>query len=141
MGNALSKLLALTLAYHQPVDLLTGPKIDTSKALAWNNSKEFHHFFPRNYLKQRGEKLERINCLANYIMLTSSSNKAISASPPSKYLRKVAAEANLNLSAWLANNFISQEAYQAALADNFDAFVNLRAQNIHSVIMSRANWQ
>ncbi|MEX5708812.1 DUF262 domain-containing protein [Parafrankia sp. FMc6] len=51
--NAPSKLLALILAYEDPLDLLTGQRIDVGKALSWQNDKEFHHFFPKAYLRSR----------------------------------------------------------------------------------------
>jgi hypothetical protein len=53
LNNAHAKLLAIVLAHHQPVDLLTGQSIDTTKALAWSNTKEFHHFFPQEFLKEK----------------------------------------------------------------------------------------
>ncbi len=55
-NNAHAKLLAIVLAHHHPIDLLTGQAIDISKALAWINVKEFHHFFPRKYLEERDKK-------------------------------------------------------------------------------------
>jgi hypothetical protein len=51
LNSAHSKLLAIILGHERPIDLLTGQKIDVAKALAWVNAKEFHHFFPRDYLK------------------------------------------------------------------------------------------
>lgn len=69
-NNAHAKLLAIVLSYYRPVDLLTGQQIDTAKALAWMNSKEFHHFFPQAYLKLQKVPRLRINALANIVMLT-----------------------------------------------------------------------
>jgi hypothetical protein len=45
-----SKILILLLAFNRPLDLLTAQKIDTGDALFQSNTKEFHHFFPRDYL-------------------------------------------------------------------------------------------
>jgi hypothetical protein len=142
-GNALSKAFAITLAHHQPVDLLTGVKIDTATALAWNNTKEYHHIFPQNYLKQKGEKTTLINCLANYIMLTSASNKTISDKAPSEYFQLVSEAAEsvgANLDSWLSSNLISQDAYQAAVSNNFDKFIEFRSQTLHEATMKNANW-
>lgn len=133
-NNSHSKLLAIILAHHQPIDLLTGQKIDTSKALAWNNSKEFHHFFPQDYLKSRDVDPRNINVLANIIILSSGSNKLISSRPPSVYLKDVAKAAEKNLDKWLDSNLISHEAYQAALKDDYESFLKLRAETIDSVI-------
>jgi hypothetical protein len=139
-NNAHARLLAIVLAHHQPVDLMTGQLIDTSKALAWVNSKEFHHFFPRKYLERKGEKANRINCLANFVMLSSSSNKRISDSPPSEYLSLVAEAAGSKLDSWLSSNLIPKQAWDAALKDDFSSFLTLRAQFIHDAVMTKAGW-
>jgi hypothetical protein len=51
LNNAHAKLLAIVLANHRPIDLLTGQYIDISKALSWSNTKEFHHVFPKEFLR------------------------------------------------------------------------------------------
>jgi hypothetical protein len=140
LNNAHAKLLAIVLAHHQPIDLLTGQSIDISKALAWINSKEFHHFFPRKYLERKGERQQRINCLANFIMLSSASNKSISDSSPSEYLPSVVSAAGDKLDGWLASNLIPREAFDAALKDDFSSFLRIRAEYIHASVMSKAGW-
>jgi hypothetical protein len=113
-NNAHAKLLAVVLAHHRPIDLLRGSRIDTSKALSWSNAKEFHHFFPQAYLKRLGEGRTRINCLANFVMLTSASNKDILDRAPSDYLTDVEVAADDNLDEWLSSNLISRPAFEAA---------------------------
>ena len=71
-----SKILSLLLSFNRPLDLLTGQKIDVDKALYQGNAKEFHHFFPRDFLGNAKEVSARqANVLANIIMLTAASNK------------------------------------------------------------------
>jgi hypothetical protein len=90
LNNAHAKLLAIVLAHHHPVDLLTGQAIDTTNALAWVNSKEFHHFFPQKFLKDElGLDARRINALANILMLSAASNNRISSTRASVYLEWV----------------------------------------------------
>ena len=48
-----------------------------------------------------------INALANFIMLTSASNKKISDRAPSEYLKDAQAAAGPKLHEWLASNLIS----------------------------------
>lgn len=139
-NNAHAKLLAIVLAHRGPVDLLTGQKIDVGKALAWSNAKEFHHFFPRDYLKGQNVNRMRVNCLANFVMLTSDSNKKISNRAPSDYLTDVEAAAGDNLADWLSANLISTEAFAAAKADDFESFLALRAKTIHEAILPDAGW-
>ena len=140
LDNALAKTLAIILAHNQPIDLLTGQRIDARRALSWVNSKEFHHFFPRDYLKSIGVESGKANCLANIIMLTSASNKSISNKKPSVYLQQVEAMAGTSLNDWLRSNLISEDAYKAALADNFDAFIIERAMTIDQRISELTGW-
>jgi hypothetical protein len=123
------------------MDLLTGQKIDVASALAWTNAKEFHHFFPRDYLAKKGESSDRINSLANVVLLTSASNKTISATPPSTYLKQVIGAAGDKLSIWLSSNLISDEAFGAALQDDFTAFLKYRAQTIQQAVLSMTDWK
>lgn len=140
LNNAHAKLLAIVLSYHHPIDLMTGTKIDTDKSLSWSNAKEYHHLFPQEFLKGRGEKPSRINSLANIIMLTSASNKRISATAPSVYLKEVEKAAGANLDQWLTSNLISRAAFDFALKDDFDAFLNTRADTIHATVRAYTKW-
>jgi hypothetical protein len=136
-NNAHTKLFAIILAHYQPNDLLTGQKIDTSTALAWNNVKQFHHFFPQAFLKSKNEPTQKINCLANIIMLTTASNKVILNKAPSVYLKDVASAAGANLNEWLNSNVISEDAYEAGLKDDFDLFLRLRSEAIDLAVRKK----
>lgn len=135
-----AKLLAIVLAYHKPIDLLTGQLIDTVKALSWSNAREFHHFFPQDFLKRQNVRPTRINSLANFVMLTSASNKLISARAPSDYLKDVTKAAGANIGRWLSANLISNAAFNAALKDDFDGFLDERAKTIHETIRQYTGW-
>lgn len=139
--NAHAKSLAIILAYHHPIDLLTGQSIDVRKSLSWTNQREFHHFFPRDYLISRGVAASKVNCLANFVMLTSSSNKVITNRAPSDYLRDVLAAAGTKSSDWLKSNLISDEALNAALRDDYDKFLDARCKTIQECISQLCNWQ
>ncbi len=135
-NTAHAKLLAVMLSIFQPVDLLTGQRIDVERALSWVNSKEFHHFFPRDYLKQQGRSATEGNRLANIILLTSASNKAISNRPPSDYLAEAEATAGEEFATWRQSNLISDDAYLAALDDDYDLFLEFRAEAIHEALVN-----
>lgn len=137
-NNALSKLFAITLCQKAPRDLLTGMLIDTEKALSRDNQKEFHHFFPRRYLEEVGAEREKINLLANMVLLTATSNKRISKKRPSEYLKWVKTAAGPELKQWLESNLISDSAYKAALKDDYEAFLSARAETIHAILGAKA---
>jgi hypothetical protein len=131
---ALSKTFALMLSWQDPVDLLTGQRIDLEKALVWANEGEFHHVFPKAYLRRQDVSQDKMNCLANIALLTSASNKQISRLAPSKYFPKVQREAGGNLAQWLASNLISMEAFNAALKSDYSAFLEARAHTLQDAM-------
>ncbi|MEV5695834.1 GmrSD restriction endonuclease domain-containing protein [Micromonospora globbae] len=130
-NSATSKMLAIMLAHQQPVDLLTGQRIDVGKSLSWSNDKEYHHFFPRDYLKAQGVPARRANSIANIILLTSISNIRISNKPPSVYLADIReAVGDAVLQDRLRRSLVSEKALAAALNDDFKAFLNARASDL-----------
>jgi hypothetical protein len=140
LNTAHAKILTLLLAFNQPVDLLTGQKIDVDKALHYTNSREYHHFFPRNFLVGKGLSTRRANLLANFVMLTADSNKKISNRAPSDYLKEVEAALGGNLKPALHSNLISDAAYAAAKIDDYDTFLKERAKAIYVRSKELTGW-
>lgn len=123
--NPLARAVLLLLARRAPMDLVTGTNIDTGLALSSFNRKEYHHIFPRAFLKGKGVATDRINSLANFCFLPAGSNKKISSKAPSDYMktivpndkRKEILEANLLP--------LKSDIYEK---DNYDEFLESRAQ-------------
>lgn len=138
-NSATSKMLALMLSYQNPVDLLTGHRIDARRSLAWSNDKEFHHFFPQAYLKEQKVPGGRINAAANIVLLSSASNIRISSSPPSKYLgqllKEVGEEETLRR---LATLLVSEDAFLAALEDDYVGFLTARSATLQATALGLA---
>ncbi|SER76309.1 DUF262 domain-containing protein [Actinokineospora terrae] len=131
-NSATSKMLALMLAHEGPVDLLTGQKIDTGKSLAWSNDKEYHHLFPKAYVA-RSEKWSKPNKVANIIMLSSISNIKIRDKAPSGYLGALREQiGDKPFYNRLSKSLVSREAADAALVDDFDTFLRIRAEDLQS---------
>lgn len=140
LNNAHSKILALILAYQMPLDILTGQAIDVKEALAWQNSKEFHHFFPQAFLKANGVAVAKASALANMVYLSSASNKIISDRAPSAYVKELLDSHGDQARKWLASNLIDDAAIYAALNDDYDSFLNARAEVIGKVASKLAGW-
>lgn len=85
-SNSSVRAFLLMLSQRNPKDLTNGELIDTGLALSSYNRKEYHHVFPRAYLKDK-HKLENseINVIANFCFLPANSNKKISDKQPSIY--------------------------------------------------------
>lgn len=140
LNNAHAKILALILAYQSPRDFLTGQNIDVHHALAWQNSKEFHHVFPQAFLKSKGITGSQVSSLANMVYLSSASNKVISDQAPATYLKDLLDQHGSDARDWLATNLIDATAIDAALANDYDRFLQARAQRIHAVAKQLAGW-
>ncbi|MFJ9719266.1 DUF262 domain-containing protein [Streptomyces sp. NPDC101213] len=134
--NAPSKLLGLLLAEAHPVDLRHGRRIDTDRALSWQNDKEFHHFFPRAFLKRQGLGQNRANVCANLIMLSSVTNIYISDQPPSVYLKDLCeTQGTETIRARLATCLVDDVAFEAALRDDYETFLQARSDTLHQRLM------
>jgi len=139
-NTALSKILTLLLTFNAPVDLLTGQTIDSSRALHQANSKEFHHFFPRDFLLSKGVDPRKANALGNFVMLTAASNKKITNRAPSNYLKDAAEQLGTAFKVALETNLISDGAYAAAMEDNYDLFLVERSKTISKRIGELTGW-
>jgi hypothetical protein len=140
LNYAHAKILGLLLAYQSPRDFVTGQAIDIPHALAWQNAKEFHHFFPQAYLKSIGVSTSKASALANMVYLSSASNKAISDRAPADYLKELLAKNEQQTREWLATNLIENDAINAALANDYAAFLGARSETIDREARRLAGW-
>jgi hypothetical protein len=139
-NNASAKMFGLMISQKGPRDLVTGQKVALETALAWENSREYHHFFPQAFLKANKTNTRHINCIANFVLLTSSSNKQISGSAPSEYLKRCQDHFGDEFMNVLEANLISEDAYDAALHDDFEEFLKLRAHTLHQHANALCGW-
>ena len=59
---------------------------------------------------------------------------------PRVALLLVAEHAKNDLGSLLTSNLISDAAYNAALADDFEAFIDIRSRTIDAAVKKLANW-
>ena len=118
------------MALRKPVDFDNGNIVTLDKTNASRqNSKENHHFFPYSLAPKMGIKREEINSLVNFAFISKHLNLQISNKYPSKYLAEYANE-NHDLTTDLLTHFITQTAYEAALNDDFQSFMEERSKSI-----------
>jgi hypothetical protein len=84
-NNSRTRAFTLALALRKPRNITNGAFIDTTEALSIFNKKQFHHIYPRAYLKRINDPDEH-NSIVNICMLAASENNAIRDSNPNKYL-------------------------------------------------------
>lgn len=139
-NTSLSKLLGLLLTQNTPYDLINGTEVKLTKALAWQNSKEYHHIFPKAYLNSIGASTSDTNALANFALISSASNKNISDTKPSVYVPKLQIEHGQDFSRICESNLLSGDCVAAAIADNFPDFLEARSTVLHKFALSLAGW-
>ncbi len=114
--SARTKALALMLAAAGPLDLRTGARIDSGRALAMTNDMQFHHFFPKAWLMRQETPYEEANLLANIVMLTAISNQAITDYPPAAYLKdEIDFCGEVEMRRRLESLLVSPQAFDAAM--------------------------
>ena len=80
------------------------------------------------------------NLLANFVMLTAESNKKITNRAAAEYLKEVEHKLGEQLKTALKSNLISDAAYAAAKADDYEAFLSERAHTIWSRSKELTGW-
>ena len=123
-----TKTFVLMLANRNPLSFLSGQPVDLAKVLRDYNRNEFHHLYPRAYLRTLDDSPSKPrsdqNCLANFSFLSRADNAALGGVSPSAYRRKMPASPNLD------------RILEAALCpyslfdDNYDNFVQARASRL-----------
>jgi hypothetical protein len=130
LNKATSKTFALLLAHQHPASLLDGTPINTARALSMTNRHEFHHIFPKAFLKSSGVREDQIDMHANICLLSMGNNRTISDQRPSVYFAQLRFLLGDELPRVLESNFISMPALDAALAEDYDEFIRLRSEEL-----------
>jgi hypothetical protein len=126
-NSPLVRAFLLLLAQNNPLDLVNGAAIDLGKALSEYNVKEYHHIFPRAYLKKREFSPDKINSMCNFCFLPSDSNKKISSKAPSDYFANIVPKDRL-AEIWESNLMPAKtEVYSK---NEFEEFLKLRSQKV-----------
>lgn len=134
-SSPFTRAFLLLLAQQNPLNLVNGNMIDIGAALSAYNSTEYHHIFPRTYLKEKGYEAGKINSLCNFTFIPSDSNKIISGKAPSNYMMSVVP--TRQYSEILNSNLIpvKKEIYQK---NQYEIFLSGRAtlimQSLDSII-------
>jgi len=120
LNSVVSRAFILMLAQNHPLSFISGNKIDLRRVLKIYNRNEFHHIYPRNYLRTSGQdKNEDESCFANICFMSRSDNNAISGAAPSIYRTKLPD----NISEIERANFLPPSTFR----DNYKQFVAERA--------------
>ncbi|MGF1516214.1 MAG: DUF262 domain-containing protein [Nodosilinea sp.] len=119
--NANTKTFILILANNLPKSFLSGASVDLDRVLQKYNKTEFHHIYPRAYLRSQNISDSEIDCLANLCFLSASENKRIGKKKPSEYISLMPGGETLkNI---LSSSFCPEDTFN----DDFYGFLEKRA--------------
>ena len=93
------------------------------------NSKNYHHFFPKSFLKKQGIASDRINLISNITLVEDYVNKKIGDKPPSKYMQEFK-DTNSRLDETMKTHLIDDLDSYGVWENNYDVFINKRSDRI-----------
>ena len=123
LSSAITKSFILMLINAGPRSLLSGAEVDVDRVLQKYNRGEFHHLFPRAFLKETGVDEDRINSLANFAVISGADNRKISKKRPSEY-RNLCVDDDSELSPILKSALCPRSLFD----DNYEEFLKDRSK-------------
>lgn len=141
-GRSFIKAILCLYAYQQPKSFVDGSIVNISNYwLKQANSKNYHHFFPRAYLKKKGEDELYINHVLNITIVDDYLNKReIGAQAPSRYMTKFQ-KANAELQKTMDTHFVGNLDEFGVWEDDYDKFFYARANAISQELRKRIIYQ
>lgn len=134
-SNSYCKAILCLQASQDPKDFQDNRKVILDNSwLKVANSKNYHHFFPKDYLKK--QKIVNENSLMNITFVSSNLNKGkIKARAPSDYIGGFADE-NEKIDQSLATHFIGLEGFGIE-SNDYEVFLKKRAERISKELEAR----
>ena len=135
-GSSYCKAILCLLAYSEPKDFQDNGKVILDNSwLKVANSKNYHHFFPKSFLKKRNIGNE--NSLVNITLVGADLNKRkISAKAPSIYINDFFEE-NSDLPVSLNSHFIDGIDEFGISSDDYNVFLEKRGEAIFEALKNR----
>ena len=130
-GDAYCKAVVCLLASKRPRRFNTDAIVILDNSyLKTGASRNYHHFFPKAFLKKKGYNPEQANSMMNIVLVDDQLNKnEIRAKSPSTYIKKFAKE-NENIGRTLSTHFIGDPDKWGIYTDEYDVFLGKRAKRI-----------
>ena len=135
-GSSYCKAILCLLAYHEPKDFQDNGRVILDNSwLKVANSKNYHHFFPKAYLKKNNIGNE--NSLVNISLVSANLNKRkIKAKAPSIYIQDFLDE-NYELPTTLKSHLINDFDDFGIKSDDYLVFLERRANIMFKELQDR----
>ena len=136
-GKAFINSLLCILAAEHPHNFDTDGNVILGNALLkGRNSKNYHHFFPMDFMKKNPSEKYQPNHIGNITLIGADLNKnLIRAKPPGVYIRSFMA-GNEKMQASLATHLIDLKT-MGVLENNYDTFLPERCKKLSAAIAER----
>jgi hypothetical protein len=137
-GRSFVKAILSLYAYQEPKSFNDNAQVNIrNQWLKQSNSKNYHHFFPRDYLKKAGVDEGRINNVLNITIVDDYLNKRkIRARAPSDYMKEFKT-ANPSLADAMKSHLIDDLDSFGIFTNDYDAFIKHRAQRVSAELRKR----
>ena len=125
------------LAHKQPKSFVDDSVVTISNDwLKRGNSKNYHHFFPKSYLKKQGVADVDINHIANITIVDDFLNKRlIRDKAPDRYMEDFAKE-NADLDRTMQSHLIRLDSY-GVWENDYEKFIRRRCKAISRELVKR----
>ena len=139
-GESISKSVMCVLAFCDPKSFDINKKITLDNSyLIRGNSKNYHHFFPKAFLKKQGVNDVKINVLPNITLVDDFLNKRkIKARAPSDYMHEFRV-GNPSLAETMKTHLIDNLEDYGIWKDDYNSFIDKRSQRIFDELKKRFN--
>lgn len=137
VGRSYIKALLCILCYHQPKSFIDNSIVHVSNDwLKQANSKNYHHFFPKAYLKKQEEPEFYINHILNITIVDDFLNKSkIKNKKPSIYMKEFK-QKNKQIRETMKTHLINLETF-GIWENDYDKFFKKRAQFFNRELKKR----
>ena len=137
VGSAFIKALLCLLAYQEPKSFVDDSKVTIENScLKQSNSKNYHHFFPKSFLKKQNIDEWKINNIINITIVDDFLNKRlIKDRAPSDYIKDYIK--NPNIEKTLSTHLIGKPKECGILNDDFNKFLDCRSKKFHDELIKR----
>ena len=134
-ADSICKAILCLLCSYRPRSFSDNSEIKLDDTwLLRANSKNYHHFFPRAYLKERDYSDKEQNSIANITIISDHLNKSsIGKNPPSKYILEFEKN-NPAINETMKTHLITDMQKFGIYDNSYKIFLKMRAKEIHNAI-------
>jgi hypothetical protein len=136
-GDAFCKAILCLYSYFEPKSFESNSIVNLNNDwLKIAYSKNYHHFFPKSYLKKNDYEYWKANSIINITLVDSDLNKRnIGKQAPSKYMKKIA-DNNEEIQNTMKSHLIDIDSF-GIWEDDYNKFIKQRSKRVLKELKKR----